>query len=144
MKITIIKLASGEEIIGQTDADMMLVHGIVYKIKNPMLILKMGSEDGPGIMIKLHNLLLLSDNDTIDLRTSHIMATFEPGESLIKYYETALDYTTKIMKPTLNAHITTSADNLEEYTNQMQKRQNDGVTELLNNIFNTKGDETLQ
>ena len=91
--ITVFRLTTTEEVIGDYDDNCSLVEA--YSIKKPYRI--MLTEEGVGLM----PVLLFSKGDSLILNKNHVMYKYEPNDALYNGYKKQTGGILKVEKPPL-------------------------------------------
>ena len=93
-EILVLRLVTGEEIIGKVDIVRVQpgLNGEIYKIKNPAILL-LGRDPESGVPVGLAGLadpLQLSEkDDTIKLKADHVLWSYKPMTKLETAYNEA-------------------------------------------------------
>lgn len=123
--ITILRLTTGEEIIGEIENEL-LTKNEYYNILNPMLIVSSREDDG-GAM-KLRDYFLLSDEEVLSLPARQVLAEYTPTYTMQEYYKKASYYQRNYIKILVDEQIrvaTTELDNMISQENTYAKSLTD-------------------
>lgn len=133
MVIQVVKLASGDEIIGTVyvKQEMRFVDEVGERysgvhIENPMSIV---GDDGE-YALRLRNTLLLSDDDKIIVDLQHVIMIYGASTAMVKYYHTALEYANTYTKPMVAGQIEYSTQDLQQRMADLAETQNDVIEKL--------------
>lgn len=104
--IMIFKLVSGEEIIGYLDPQgLSPLEGPPYvSVDNPFTLVEEDTEH--GTIIKLYNTLIFSSSERVYLNPTSVIASYPPAPEVTDYYLAVLEYSQKVIKPSMKAQIT--------------------------------------
>lgn len=108
--ITIFKLTTGEEVIGRTFSDMT---DEWINIEDPMYIVGLREEDRV-LGLRLRDAVMLGSDTLMSLPAKYIIATYEPNDMLIAYYNKAIVYNTTYARPSIGMHIQYAIEDIEE------------------------------
>jgi hypothetical protein len=123
--IIILRLTSGEEIIGEIENDL-LTKNEYYNILNPMLIVS-SKEDYGGAM-KLRDYFLLSDEELLSLPAKQVVVEYTPTYTMQEYYKKASYYQRTYTKIIVDEQIrvaTTELDSMISLENTQAKSLTD-------------------
>ena len=123
--ITILRLTTGEEIIGEIENDL-LTNNEYYNILNPMLIVS-SKEDYGGAM-KLRDYFLLSDEELLSLPAKQVVVEYAPTYTMQEYYKKASYYQRTYTKIIVDEQIrvaTTELDSMISLENTQAKSLTD-------------------
>lgn len=133
MNVQVVKLTSGDEIIGDVSLQEVsrrvgTVSGMmdVVIIKSPMSIV---GDDGE-YALRLRNTLLLSDDDKIIVDLQHVIMIYGASTAMVKYYHTALEYANTYTKPMVAGQIEYSTQDLQHRIAELTETQNDVMEKL--------------
>lgn len=133
MKTYILKLTTGEEIMGKVDIESSDEY---YNVVDPMLVV--GSRDiyGEGAM-KLRDALLLSDDAMLSIPSKHVILYYEPMLALQQYYDVAVDYSSKYTKPEISKQINDATMDIREGM-RAEEKASKSLAELITKMQQTK------
>jgi len=89
MIYVVLKIVSGEEVVGCLDVESMVeTNNLEYfELVNPMWVV--AGRDGS---MKLQSATILASEHRLAIQPESVMAAYTPSESLIEYYKTASEY----------------------------------------------------
>lgn len=100
--IVVLKLVTGEEVIGRlscnTDQEFDALD--LYEMFDPMWIVP--TENGA---MKLRDALMLADNISLIFNPGDVITCYKPIQSLVQYYERAMEYSQKYTRDNINTQI---------------------------------------
>jgi hypothetical protein len=124
MSIYILKLSNNEELIAEFDHDLSDdLDGFVCT--SPMSVIGMREDNpyGAGGM-RLRNALVLSDQDTLVIRSRFVMSWYEPSVAIKEYYKTAVLYNVAYSKNAVDLQIMKASNELSESIKLIQGHSN--------------------
>lgn len=136
MTIYILKLSSGEDIIGQVDTDLLTYNGFC-NIITPMTIVGVRDEDGHGM--RLRDTTMLSKDGALTIHSSAVISFYEPSDTMVEYYKSAVLFAMKYTRAAIDEQIKMAVKDLEQ---SMQEEQD--VAEKLTNLLLRNSRSTLQ
>jgi hypothetical protein len=113
MTVYVLKLVNDEEIIAEFDHALSddTPEFVCYQ---PMSVIGMREDTPYGGGMRLRNALVLSDDTSLIIRSRFVMAWYEPGQVMRKYYQAAIDYNLSYSKETVDGQIAKAAAELAE------------------------------
>lgn len=116
--IVVLKLLSGEEIIGkmecQTDEEFYKLES--YELFDPMWIVP-----GESGAMKLRDAVMLAENAALIFNPEFIITCYHPSESLVRYYQCANDYSQRFTRAAINSQIDLATSELQEMIKEEEK-----------------------
>lgn len=112
--ILVIKLISGEEIIGELES---VPDTQFYNISNPMSIVD-GYDEYGTITMKLRDAMLLSDETLITIPEKSVITYYPASEIMIKYYRKAVIFAKQYTKKKIEGQIKEATVQLDEYMSE--------------------------
>ena len=109
--IVIVKLTTGQEIIGEIDDEALTLDDLYYNIENPMTFV--GIEDTGVSSLRLRDVMLLSDESMITIPTKHIITHYAPSKVLSEYYLKASSYAASHTRPADNNLIEAATQDID-------------------------------
>ncbi len=125
--ITILRLTTGEEIIGEIE-DESLPNNEFYNILNPMFIVS-SREDHGGAM-KLRDFFLLSEEELLSLPKKRVMVEYAPSYTFLEYYKKASYYQRNYTKVMIDEQIRAATAELDEMISE-ENRHAKKLTDIL-------------
>jgi hypothetical protein len=126
--IVIFKLTNGEEIIGDlTD------HGEhAYTLVDPMYII-----ESPDYGMRLRDCMMLSDEDRLSIKISHVITYYKPSKTLANYYGVASKFAAKFSRPMIDVQIQTSIAEMQIAMTEEEETV-DRLTDTLRSITGSR------
>lgn len=132
-KYKVLKLVTGEDIIGATTVDPENNAITIFK---PLNVLTTTLSSGSTVLY-LRSYLALPLNDRLTINNSHILSSYTPNTTFIDFYETMLQYIESFSEP--ETKISTNAANL--ILKEMIEKKLKGETDK--SIFGETSDEMI-
>lgn len=137
MTIYILKLNTGEDIIGQVEIDLLTYDGFC-NIITPMTIVGMRDDDGHTGM-RLRDTMMLSKDGSMTIHSSTVSSFYEPSKPMVEYYKAAVTFAMKHTRAAIEQQIKAAVKDLE----QMMHEEQDAAERLTNILLRTSR-STLQ
>lgn len=123
--IKIVRLVTGEEIIGDVEIDNMQT----YTITNPLLI-EQGSFANYEVAMKFTDYLMFSSETSVLIPTKNVITQYKPLESFEKYYITYIEYSNRVTKTSINEHALYAVSELK-YLMEEATKTRDSFNDML-------------
>lgn len=136
MTIYILKLSTGEEIMGQVE-DNLLTHSGFCNIITPMTIVGIRDDDGHGM--RLRDTTMLSNDGMLTIHSSAVIGFYEPSDTMVDYYKSAVSFAMKYTRMAIDEQIKMAVKDLEQ---SMQEEQD--AAEKLTKLLLSNSRSTLQ
>lgn len=96
-KYVILKLTSGQDVIGKKlDSDIDTIDKCI-KLDHPMVVLTTTIDNGSTIVF-LRSYALLAKNKQLCVSHNHVIAEYEPQKVMVDYYTTMIEYNKKYIE----------------------------------------------
>jgi hypothetical protein len=107
----VLKIISGEEVIGYIDLDNEddIPNLEFFEVGNPMWIVS--DEDGS---MKLRDATILAQNKGLIFYTENVITCYKPSEPLVEYYRAASEYALQCTQPEINKQILHAKEEVEQ------------------------------
>lgn len=137
MTIYILKLNTGEDIIGQIDIDLLTYDGFC-NIITPMTIV--GMRDDHGHMgMRLRDTMMLSADGNLVIHTSTVSSFYVPSDPMVQYYKAAVTFAMKYTRAAIEEQIKMAVKDLEQTMHEEQD-----AAEKLTKLLLSTSRSTLQ
>lgn len=138
MSVYVLKLSNDEEIIAEFDHE--LTDDVnEFVCTHPMSVIGMREDTPYGGGMRLRNALVLSDSTTLTLRARFVMAWYEPGVAMRKYYQAAVDYNLSYSKDTVDGQIQKAATELSESIKELKGEGDTDVDDAMEEFARIMG-----
>lgn len=127
----VLKLITGEEIIGRLNAESVedIENMETFNIKSPMWVL----EDETGSM-KLRSATMLAEEKHLIFYNSDIITYYIPSKVLVDYYNSAVEFNTTYTQQEIDKQIKMATKELDRAINEYSSQESN-IAGLLFNQF---------
>jgi len=99
-KYTVLKLVSGQDVIGKKLPNDLDTVDLCVRLHKPMVMLSTTVDNGATIVF-LRSFALIAKNKEISIQNSQIITEYEPEKVLVDYYTTMIEYNQKFIEDDL-------------------------------------------
>jgi hypothetical protein len=97
MKDIIVKLITGEEVIGKIKGNNINFNNEFFDIEDPMNILYVSDTYG-NMAMKMRKYVMCSEESTLSFRTDDVITYSTPRKAIVEYYRESIDYSNSLVE----------------------------------------------